>query len=239
MNDLLQRVSINCGYLPTQEEVLTWFKMLSAGWVHDGDPSKPHAILHSGKHSDGFFLCKRVLAWGNLREVLAACIINELRKVGLGKIDGVFGSPYSSILLAGDVGRLLGVKTYVPEKDPKDLSGKRMFFKPDDPIPEGSVVLQVEELVTTWDSGGATAEAVKAGNPFPVTFAPFVGVLVHRPPEIVRILPCGRIIVPFIERQVNAWDPTECPFCAAGSRAVFPKTQWAQLTAEPEHGAGN
>lgn len=213
------------------EEVLEWFKILGAGWVHDGDPKKPHAILHSKKHSNGFFLCKRVLAYGNLREILANCMIQRLQAAGLKKVDGVFGSPYSSILLAGDIGRLLGVKTYVPEKDQNDPSGKRMRFKPDDVIPEGATLLQVEELVTTFDSGEATKQAIIAGNPYPVTFAPLVGVLVHRPPKIHRLLPDGRTLVPFIERQVDAWEPAECPLCKAGSKAVLPKTQWAELVA--------
>jgi len=218
-------------YLPSEEEVLGWFEIMRAGWVHNGDPKKPHAKLHSGKCSDGFFLCKRVLAHGNLREILAACIKDRLRKAGLDKIDGVFGSPYSSILLAGDVGRLMGVPTYVPEKDPLDPAGKRMLFKADDPIPEGAVLLQIEELVTTFDSGEAAKQAIIIGNPYPVKFAQFVGVLVHRPPKIVRELPDGRTIVPFIERQVNAWEPGKCPRCKEGSKSLPPKTNWAELTA--------
>ncbi|MCX6719860.1 MAG: hypothetical protein NTV36_02020 [Candidatus Staskawiczbacteria bacterium] len=218
-------------YLPKPEEVLEWFKFLQAGWVYDGDPQKPHAKLHSGKCSTGFFLCKKVLAFGNLREILAACMIQELRRIGLEKIDGVFGSPYSSILLAGDIARLLGVKVYVPEKDPFDSAGKRMIFKPDDPAPEGSVLLQIEELITTFDSGEATKHAMIVGNPYPITFAPFVGVLIHRPPGNGRVLPDGRTIVPFIERIIEAWDPADCPLCRAGSIPLSPKNNWAELSA--------
>lgn len=218
--------------MPTSEEALEWFKILHAGWVHSGDPQKPHAVLHSGKHSNGFFLCKKVLKYGNLREILAACIINKLRKVGLGKVDGVFGSPYSSILLAGDVGRLLRVPIYVPEKDPTDPTGKKMIFKPDDPVPEDSVLLQIEELVTTFDSGQATLSAIYGGNFYKVLISPFVGVLVYRPPRIDRVLPDGRIIVSFIEKQIDAWNPPpNCPLCKQGSAAVPPKSNWAYLTA--------
>jgi orotate phosphoribosyltransferase len=218
--------------LPSAEEVLEWFKILQAGWVHNGDPKKPHAKLHGGKCSTGFFLCKRVLSYGNLREILAACIIRELDIHPGAEINGVFGSPYSSILLAGDVARLLRVKVYVPEKDPDDLSKKRMIFKPDDPAPEGSVLLQIEELVTTWDSGSATAQAMTLGNPYPVKFAPSVGALIHRPPVINRELPDGRKLVPLIERQVDAWEPADCPLCKQGSIPVAPKGEnWSKLTA--------
>lgn len=218
-------------YLPPPEQVLSWFELLRAGWVHNGNPKKPHAQLHSGNCSTGFFLCKKVLAHGNLREIIAACIIRELRKAGLKKVDGVFGSPYSSILLAGDVGRLLRVKTYVPEKDSSDKKGKRMVFKPDDPVPKGSVLLQIEELATTFDSGDATKKAIVAGNPYPITFAPFVGVLVHRPSKIVHKLPDGRAIVSLIEHKVDNWAPADCPLCAQGSVPLSPKTNWAELIA--------
>ena len=216
---------------PTEDEILEWFKILGAGWVYGGDPVKPHATLHSGMCSDGFFLCKRVLSYGNLREILAHCLIHRMRASGLHEVHGVFGSPYSSILLAGEVGRQLGVKTYVPEKDPTDPSCKRMIFKADDPIPEDAVLAQVEELVTMFDSGEATKQAIIVGNPYRVSFAPVVGVLVHRPPKIIRELSDGRKIAPLIERQVNAWDKNLCPLCKAGSIPLLPKTQWAELTA--------
>lgn len=96
--------------------------------------------------STGFFLCKRVLKFGNLREILGACIIERLEKAGLvrGFVKGVFGVPYSSITLAADVARLLCVPNYIVEKGPKNDSGKdTMVFKDDDPIPAGSVLLQV------------------------------------------------------------------------------------------------
>ena len=126
-------------------------------------------------------------------------------------------------------GRLLGVKTYVPEKDPKDPAGKNMIFKPDDPIPAGATLLQVEELITMFDSGAATKDAIIKGNAEPVEFAPFVATLVYRPPVIARNLADGRKILPFIEKQVNAWDPKDCPLCAAGSVPISPKLNWNKL----------
>lgn len=223
----------NSIFIPDQGTALSWFETLEAGWAHNYDPSRPHVILHSGNHGDVFFLCKRLLKFGNLRELLAAGIIHQIREAlgGLPPIGGVFGSPYSSILLAGDVGRLLGVPTYVPEKDPKDSEGKGMIFKPDDLVPEGAALLQIEELVTTWTSGKDTREAMEKAHPYSLTFVPVVGVLVHRPAVVDRNLPDGRKIVPLIERQANNWKPEECPLCKQGSQAIYPKKEWAKLTA--------
>ena len=41
-----------------------WMSMYEKGgalWVHDGNPLRPHALLSSGKHSDGFFNSELVM----------------------------------------------------------------------------------------------------------------------------------------------------------------------------------
>lgn len=230
--DRLRKAYIHDPVALTEEDILEWFKLLGAGWIHNGDPKKPHAKLASGKCSNGFFLCKKVLAYGNLREIIARNILEGLAGlVDNNQIDGVFGAPYSSILLAGDVGRLLGVKTYVPEKDPADPAGKKMLFKGDDMAPENALLLQVEELITTSGSAEAAKQAMIAGHPYPIRFVPAVGTFVYRPEKIIRWLPDRRVVAPVIEREVAIWDPAECPLCKAGSVPLAPKTHWAELTA--------
>jgi orotate phosphoribosyltransferase len=210
---------------------MVWFKVLEAGWTHDGNPAKPHALLHSGKHSDGFFLCKKVLMWPNLRTILANTLVQMLRKRFFEEIDGVFGAPYSSITLAAEVGRILKIPNYVPEKDPKDPAGKKMIFKPDCVIPAGAKLLRVEELITTNDSAKATEDAIIAGNPLPVELLPFVCTVVHRPPVMVDKYGDVEVIA-IINRQVSAWNPEDCPLCKAGSVAISAKGEnWAKLTA--------
>ena len=218
---------------PSEDEVLEWFKVLKAGWVHNGNPRQCHALLHSGKHSDGFFLCKRVLKYPNLREILAKALALAFRSDSRGnheKVDGVFGAPYSSITLAAEVGRFLGVPNYIVEKHYFQDIGNAMVFKSDDPIPEGARLLQVEELITTFDSAKATRDAIVAGNPNRVEFVPFVCTLVHRPSKMCEEYE-GAKLVAIINRQVSAWDQTDCPLCKLGSVVVAPKTNWAKLTA--------
>lgn len=225
-------MSFNLHYSGTnwkESDILEWFSVLGAGWVHNGDPNKPHALLHSGRHSDGFFLCKKVLKFGNLREILAAMIAYQIRqKVFSKKINGVFGAPYSSITLAADVARLLGVPNYIPEKDPVDP--KKMVFKPDDPIPEGASLLQVEELITTFDSAQLAKDAIVAGNPNKVEFIPFIGSVIHRPSKMCDEYD-GRKLIAIVNRQVSAWEAVDCPLCKQGSVALPPKTNWAELIA--------
>lgn len=218
-------------YSPTEEEFLEWFSVLQAGWVHNGDPKNPHVYLASKKHSSGFFLCKRILKYPNLREIVAASIIARLEAEFFPmKFNGVFGAPYSSITLAAEVGRLLNIPNYIVEKGPKENGQETMVFKADDPPQKGSCLLEIEELVTTSGSGMKAAEAIQAICPEAV-FPPFIGVFVHRPSERCRFFPDGRKIVSVIERIVDNWDPSECPLCKQGSEALEPKGQnWAKLT---------
>ncbi len=243
--DLLSKIrlshdgrKVECGdevwNLPTPEDIMEWFRLVRAGWVWNGDPKMAHVVLHSERHSVGFFLCKVLLKFGNLREIIAACMVERLKAAGLERVDGVFGAPYSSIKIAGDVGRLLRVPDYTVEKGPKDPKTNKdtMVFKPDDPISEGSVLLPAEELITTRDSETMAEQAILAGNPYPVKFTRHISVFVYRPQKIELVQPDGRIIVPFVSHEVDSWDPkTEvCPPCAAGSEAVKPKGEnWAKL----------
>jgi len=228
---------VECGdelwLLPSSEDALEWLGLCQAGWVYKGNPTKPHVELASLKHSTGFFLCRKLLKYGNLREIIAACIIARLREAGIGEVDGVFGAPSSSTTLAADVGRLLRVPNYELEKGPKDAAGKTtMVFKADDPVPADSVLLSIEELMTTTESNSAARRAIVDANPYPVQFAPFIGVFVYRPPVIRRQAPNGDIIVPFVEKQIDAWDPQDCPECKKGSVAIKAKgDNWVKLLA--------
>ncbi len=221
--------------LPSPEEVLEWFTALEAGWVYSGDPRKPHAKLHSGRHSNAFFLCKALLMHGNLREIVAACIVRRLRKSGLGHVDAVFGSPQSSILLTGDIGRLIGAPTLVLEKDPKDPAGKKMLYKNDVPLPPNARLLQVEELITTFDSATASRSAINSVVDSGLSFVDQIGVFVYRPPDLVYHTNDGSSVVPFIAKEVDSWDPLSpggCPLCKQGSEALTPKGEnWARLIA--------
>ncbi|MFA6190163.1 MAG: hypothetical protein WC711_01460 [Candidatus Staskawiczbacteria bacterium] len=229
----LKNLSMKWGlFLPTPENVLEWFGLLQAGWVYSGDPIKPHAKLHSGRHSNAFFLCKALLMHGNLREIIAACIVKRLLRAGLAHVDAVFGSPQSSILLTGDIGRLLGVPTLVLEKDPEDPKGKKMKFKHDVPLSEGAVLLQVEELITTFDSAIASRVAIDKATNNGVCYARQIGVFVYRPPVLNFRTNDGSLVVPFIAKQVDSWEPEDCPYCPQGSEALEPKGEnWPKLLA--------
>lgn len=210
------------------EEIISWFKVLDAGWLYQGepDPSKPHAELASGLCSNGYFNCRKVMCYPNLLEILAIQMVRRLKAVACRMPDAIVGSPYSAITLSYEVARAFGVPHFFAEKDPQDPSGKKMVWKEE--IPADHWVLQVEELITTMGTTEAVQRAVIEKNSKPVIFLPEVVTCIHRPSQ----LPANtgeRKVVALVERQVSAWKPEECPYCKVGSPRVKPKANWAQL----------
>ncbi len=218
----------------TEDEMLALFRAHDAVWLHDGDSEKPHAELTSGKCSNGYFNCSKILCFPSFAEILAWHLVYKLREQGIkpGTIDWVIGSPYAAITLSYKVAELLGAVHGFPEKDstvvPTDPKGKRMLWKRWQ-IPKGARVLQVEELVTTSGTFKAVRRSIEEGNPEPVEFLPIIGALVHRPPKLPADYGDLKVSA-LIERKVWAVDPSECPLCEAGSRRVKPKTHWTELT---------
>jgi len=217
----------------SQDDILHWFKLRNGGWVHDGDPKKPHAELTSGKCSDGYFECQAILERGNLNETLARQLAQKLIKSGVKKsdVDWVVGSPYAAITFSYEISKAFDATHGIPEKDPTDPNKKRMLWRRRT-IPADSNVLQIEELITTSGTFKEIRRAIQEGNAEPVNFLPVIGVLVHRPPELpieYEIDGTKIKIVALVEREVWAVDPP-CPLCKAGSERVRPKENWEKLT---------
>jgi len=229
LNDLLNLKPEDFKYRPIPvEEILNWFSLCDAYWKHSGNSKDPHAELHSGMCSNGFFNCLLVLQYINLSDILANQLTRRIRAViGDQKVDCVIGSPMAGITFSHDVARELGASmSMFTEKDPEQ-KGKMLWKRV--AIPEGKTVLQIEELTTTSKTLNAVKQAVDVGNPTPVNWLPYVGIFVHRPPKLPVDSYGNRKVISLIETEVWAVLPEKCPLCKAGSVRYRPKTHWKEL----------
>ncbi|MBU4204973.1 hypothetical protein KKE19_03685 [Patescibacteria group bacterium] len=227
-DDLLALRAVNFRFVTmSAETILGWFEVLDAGWLYQGDPdpAKPHAELTSGKCSNGYFDCRRVLCYPNLSEILAISLFNKLKISGI-RPQAVVGSPYSAITFSYEVARQFGIPHFFAEKDPADPKGKAMVWKGE--IPGGSKVLQVEELITTLGTTQAVRQAVVEKNPEPITVLTIVGTCIYRPDKLTADLG-DRQIIALVGKEVSVWDPEQCPYCKVGSPRVRPRGNWTQL----------
>lgn len=206
-----------------------FFGPADAFWEHDDNSENPHAELTSGKCSNAFFDCIRILCYPNICEILAHQLAKNIRHeltVNGSRIDWVVSSSYAAITFGHELAKALCAKFGFTEKDPTDAKKQiwqRMV------IPKDSVVLQAEELITTSQTFKEVRRAIEEGNPEPVEFLPIVGTLVHRPPELPAYYGDAKIIA-LIEKEVWAVDQSECYLCKAGSKRFRPKTHWKELT---------
>lgn len=210
-------------------EILKFFRLCDAFWLHDGDPSKPHAELTSGKCSNGFIDCLRVLQYRNLSQILAEQLARKVRQFTRRTIHVTIGSPMAGIYFADDLGEALNAPIRLfAEKDPKN-PGKMTWNRIK--LRHEYGVLQVEELTTTSKTLNEVFYAVNEGNGGEwVNWLPYVAILVHRPPKLPVTHYGDRQVIALIEKEIWAVEPENCPLCKAGSKRLRPKQNWAELT---------
>lgn len=181
-----------------------------------------HAELTSGKHSDGYCNCAKIVMNPKLVEEIAAGIIEKLEKEsGYMKPDFVVGPAYGAITFAHEVARQLGTNFGFTEVEYTD-EGKMQVLKRFD-IPEEAKVLVIEDVTTT---GGSILKTINALERSGVKSLPTVGLILNwsGKTEIE-----GYKIVSLLEAKMNVYEPDACELCSAGREAVRPKANWAKL----------
>ena len=230
----------------TQQKWIRVFEDHKALWIHDGNPSRPHAELTSGEHSSGFFNSELVLEWPGLMDQACTDLVDALMiqmiQDGFGsdnrlRIGRVVGPAMGAITLAHDVARIFGVKREKPcrrayaEKDlvsSTDPSKKKRMSFNRTAIEPSESVLMTEDVITSGRSVLVMMEAVERGGGIIV---PYLPVLVNRSGETH----VGTMkVVALIEHHMPKWQPGECPLCDVGSTALRPKAgeNWKKLNAE-------
>ena len=238
-----------CGLL-TPAEVKKILEIQGSSWLYQGEPCKerPHALLHSGKHSNGFVNVGEVIKNPENKMILglfARNLANLLKKKGeengieVLNSDWVVGADTSSTALAACVAWYLGAGHVIMKKQE---GGGQVYSEANKPISKmGNFVLQVEELVTTAKS----AEEVRNGiedqlskeegqsSIAEIIYNPFLPVVVDRSNPDKPIKKIGESeIISLLRLEIKNYSPEECPYCKAGSKAIKPKegNNWKLLT---------
>ncbi len=228
--DILRLDPRDCKRILLKEELEMIFKACGAFWHHPGqeNPTAPHVILTSGKHSNIYINCPKVLQRSNLCQIMAQQLVYLLESFYKGPIDWVTGSDSSALGLSKDVANILKAKWHPMQKgsNKSQVWGKAV-------ISPGERVLHVEELLTTSLTTQAVRDGIRKGNPSQVDFIPFIPLLVHRPdkdaPEIID----GSRLIWRLHYNTYVVNPAEeeCEFCKKGSRALPAKENWDELVA--------
>ena len=134
-----------------------------------------HFILTSGRHSDSYFQCAKVLQHPEHLQLFANEIVDGFRDLS---IDLVISPAVGGIVLGTEVGRQLNVQTIFTERENGVMTLRRGFE-----ILAWNNVLVVEDVVTT---GGSVQEVMNVVNKAGANIVG-VGVLVDRSGGMVKL----------------------------------------------------
>jgi orotate phosphoribosyltransferase len=167
-----------------------------------------HFLLTSGLHSPIYWEKFRVLQFPKYTRRLCRLISEHFKKE---KIDVVAGPTTGGIILAYEVAGQLGVRGIFAEKE----GAYQRVFKRGFSIKPGERVLIVDDILTTGKSIREVLSLVKEQGGEAIG----IGVLVDRSEKKhdfgVPLFSCLRSITP-------AYEPQDCPLCAAGVPLIKP-----------------
>lgn len=178
----------------TQTEVLEALEAANA--IRRG-----HFVLTSGRHSDTYVQCARILEDPALTTRLARGAVAALPDPDA--IDLVAAPAVGGIIIGFAVAQALGTRFIFTEREQGAMALRRSFE-----VPEGARVLVVEDVVTT---GGSVAEVIDLVEARGGLVAGVVSII-DRGGEKAFSAP----LWPLLRLEVASWDPAECAQCAAG-----------------------
>lgn len=184
----------------SENEILSVFKSTNA--LLNG-----HFLLTSGRHSDVYFQCAKVLQYPEYTEQLCNIVAAEFRDK---EIDTVISPAIGGLVVGQEVARQLNKKFIFAERENKKLTLRRGFE-----LNIGERVLICEDVVTTGGSVFEVIDIVKSNN----AKVTGIGVIVDRSNGKVNF---GYSQMSTIKLDVKSYLPNECPLCKEGLEIVKP-----------------
>ncbi len=176
------------------EEVLP--RMREIGAIIEG-----HFELSSGRHSDRYFQCARVLQYPGLAKELGRLLAEHFNEL---EIDFVLSPAVGGILLGHEVARGLGRRHVFAERSADGFCIRRGFE-----VLKGERALVVDDVLTRGTSFLEMKSMVEGFEAEVVGLA----VIVDRREEEVAI---PTPVASLVEMEVTTHDPSSCPLCAQG-----------------------
>jgi orotate phosphoribosyltransferase len=186
--------------LMTDEEMMQALKDSNA--IRTG-----HFVLTSGRHSDTYVQCARVLEDPALTTRLAQTAVRRL-PAGL-NVDLVAAPAVGGIIFGFAVAQALGVKFIFSEREQGAMVFRRAFE-----VPKNANVLVVEDVVTT---GGSVKEVIDLVERAGARVAG-VASMIDRGGEKAFDAP----LWPLLRLKVESWGPDSCSLCGDGVPVYSP-----------------
>lgn len=175
-----------------------------------GAISKGHFKLSSGRHSDTYVQCTRVLQHPRIGERLADELASHYQA---GSVDVVLSPALGGVVIGFLVARCLSRRFVFAERKEGEMSLRR-----GQDIAAGERVLIVEDVITT---GGSIRELEKMLERKSAVQAGIAAIIARG--ESSEIPPGTRALLGL---PVVAWEPDDCPLCRQGLELDAPGSRY-------------
>ncbi|MDR2490642.1 MAG: orotate phosphoribosyltransferase [Spirochaetaceae bacterium] len=175
-----------------------------------------HFLLSSGRHSDKYFQCARLLQHPDKAAAVLAPIAEQIGgaiRSGRLQVDAVAGPAIGGIIPAYELGRLLGLPAFFTERDGGGVMTLRRGFT----AAPNTHILICEDVVTTGRSSSECAAALQASGAVVSALA----CIVDRR-ENAAVNPLGLPFFAAVRVEAGNWPPETCRLCKQGIPAVKP-----------------
>lgn len=176
-------------------------------FIKTGALLEGHFLLTSGRHSNQYFQCAKVLQYMNYTEIVCSRIADYFASF---QIDTVISPAIGGIVVGQETARQLGKKSIFAEREDKSLTLRRGFS-----LSEGERVLVCEDVVTTGGSVFEVIDIVRQAKAEVVG----VGMIVDRSNGKVDF---GVPQISTLKLDVVSYSPEDCPLCSQGIPVVKP-----------------
>ncbi|KAF0091280.1 MAG: hypothetical protein FD141_1069 [Fusobacteria bacterium] len=176
-------------------------------FIDSGALLEGHFRLTSGRHSDRYIQCARVLMEPNYTAALCGHLAEAFKEDA---VDVVVGPAMGGIVISYEMARQLGVPSLFTERVDGKMTLRRNFT-----IEPGQKVLVVEDVVTTGGSVKEVIDIVRENGGKVVG----VALLVDRSNGKVDL---GARVEACLSMDVKSYEAEECPLCKAGLPIIKP-----------------
>lgn len=184
----------------TEDKVLEMMKELGA--LHHG-----HFQLSSGRHSDAYFQCARLLQFPELARDLGAAMGACFTDTAC---DLVVSPALGGILIGHEVARALGRRFVFTERKDGVMMIRRGFA-----LDPGEKVVIAEDVVTR---GTSLLEVVKVVEDAGGQVVGLTSIIDRTSGEVELPMPLQSLA----KVKVETWEPEDCPLCGEGADLVKP-----------------
>lgn len=157
-----------------------------------------HFILSSGKHSNRYIQCAKLIENPVYCEEVAKIIADKIKEKGI-KVDLCVGPAMGGVIISYELARALGVNAIFTERENGNMTLRRGFS-----IEKDMNVIIVEDVITTGKSSFETVDVIKSCGANVVALTSIVN---RSNKDEINGLP----IISASKIDVEVWDEEDLP----------------------------